>query len=150
GDRRIEQLRLQDFLLIGIIQGITAIPGISRLGFTLGIGLIIGLMWMDALKLSFLLSLPTILFANLYELVLQTGGFSVIKLLEAINGQGQWIPPLSSSNTLIGVLTFITSFASGLFAVRILSSHLTRKLLGYFGLYCLSAGVFFILYYQLF
>jgi undecaprenyl pyrophosphate phosphatase UppP len=38
-------------LLLAAIQGLAAIPGISRLGMTLGLGLFFGLSWREALKL---------------------------------------------------------------------------------------------------
>jgi undecaprenyl-diphosphatase len=149
GTRRYEELRMWEFILLGLFQGMTAVPGISRLGITLGVGLMLGLIWMDALKVSFLLSLPTILFANLYELILMTGWFSSIGIYSAA-GNGITVPlPILPEDVIFGGLSFMVAFASGLLALHILSSHLSRKLLAYFGLYCLAAGLFFIPYLQL-
>lgn len=149
GTRRYGELRVWEFILLGLFQGMTAVPGISRLGITLGVGLMLGLIWMDALKVSFLLSLPTILFANLYELILMTGWFSSIGIYSAA-GNAPSIPlSMLSGDVVFGGLSFMVAFASGLLALHILSSHLSRKLLAYFGLYCLAAGLFFIPYLQL-
>lgn len=149
GARRFDQLHLREFLLLGLFQGMTAIPGISRLGITLGVGLMLGLIWMEALKISFLLSLPTILFANLYEWILMTGWFSSFGIYSAAGNETVISLSILPADFVLGGLSFMVTFASGLLAMHILSSHLSRKLLAYFGLYCLAAGLFFIPYLQL-
>lgn len=149
GTRRFDQLHIWEYLLLGLFQGMTAVPGISRLGITLGVGLMLGLIWMDALKVSFLLSLPTILFANLYELILQTSWLSSIGIYSAAGIEPTISLSILPGDVAFGGLSVMVAFASGLLALRILSSHLSRKLLAYFGLYCLAAGLFFIPYLQL-
>jgi undecaprenyl-diphosphatase len=151
GDRKMGDLSLVEFLLIGLVQGITALPGISRLGFTLGAALLLRLTWFEALKLSFLLSLPTILFANLltglqllYPVALAwlpIPGTEGIYLLEHLSG--------GSRTLIISALVLPVSLICGFWALRVLSRFLDRRLLSYFGLYCLAAGLFFLLFLDL-
>ncbi len=59
-------------LLIGLAQIASLFRGISRSGSTIVAGLLSGLSEKEAVKFSFLLSIPVILSANLYELGNQT------------------------------------------------------------------------------
>ncbi len=54
-------------LLIGLAQGIAVAPGISRSGATIGAALLLGVKRENAAKFSFLLSIPAILGATLFE-----------------------------------------------------------------------------------
>jgi len=66
GNRKIGIL---DSLLIGLAQGITIIPGISRSGVTLATGLLRKVDKATAFKYSFLLSVPTVIGATVMESV---------------------------------------------------------------------------------
>ncbi len=65
GSRRLD---LRAALLIGSIQGVAVLPGISRSGVTIATALALGLGREEAARFSFLLSLPAILGAALLEL----------------------------------------------------------------------------------
>ncbi len=65
--RPLEQMKWIDSILIGIVQGIAIIPGISRSGSTISTGLFCGLDRELSGKFSFLLSIPAILGATLLE-----------------------------------------------------------------------------------
>ncbi len=146
GQRKFSELQWSEFIFLGIIQGFAAIPGISRLGMTLGLGLLIGMSWREALKLSFLLSIPTLLFANLFELF-------------AINPQSQ----AALSNSLIfgfqqqtagivltWMMLFLIVLLVGLGSLHMLLKNFSKPMLNYIAVYCLSAGVFYTLFFQLF
>lgn len=62
------KLNLWDSLIIGIAQAFSLIPGISRSGSTISTGLFRNLDKDSAFKFSFLLSIPAILGANIFEL----------------------------------------------------------------------------------
>ena len=64
GNRKIGIL---DSLLIGLAQGVTIIPGISRSGVTLATGLLRRVDKATAFKYSFLLSVPAIIGATIME-----------------------------------------------------------------------------------
>lgn len=59
--RPIRQMRLKDALLIGLIQGLAIIPGISRSGATISAALYLGVDRELAGRFSFLLAIPAIL-----------------------------------------------------------------------------------------
>lgn len=66
--RDASQIRWWDALLVGAFQAFALIPGASRSGVTITAGLFTGLSRPTAARFSFLLSLPSILGAGLYEL----------------------------------------------------------------------------------
>jgi undecaprenyl-diphosphatase len=65
----ITQLTWKDALIIGIAQAIAVIPGTSRSGITMTLGLMLGLNRESAARFSFLLSIPIILGAGLLATV---------------------------------------------------------------------------------
>ncbi|MBI4851850.1 MAG: undecaprenyl-diphosphatase UppP [Acidobacteria bacterium] len=66
--RTIEQLTIFDAIFVGIAQAFALIPGSSRSGTTITAGLFVGLTRESAAKFSFLLSIPSIFGAGVYEL----------------------------------------------------------------------------------
>ena len=54
-------------LLIGVAQGISVAPGISRSGATIGIALLLGVKRENAARFSFLLSIPAVFGATIFE-----------------------------------------------------------------------------------
>ena len=69
GERRAGQMTAWDALCIGVIQGLAILPGISRSGATIAVGLFRGLDRETAARYSFLLSIPAILGAMVLELI---------------------------------------------------------------------------------
>lgn len=65
--RGFEQLRIQDGILVGLGQMIALIPGASRSGSTLTAALFLGLERQTAARFSFLLGIPTLTIATLYQ-----------------------------------------------------------------------------------
>jgi undecaprenyl-diphosphatase len=65
--RTEEQATWTDAILIGLFQALALIPGASRSGVTITAGLFAGLSRPAAARFSFLLSLPSILGAGLYD-----------------------------------------------------------------------------------
>jgi undecaprenyl-diphosphatase len=66
--RRETQTTLVDVLVIGVVQCIALVPGVSRSGATISAGLFRGLDRVAATRLSFFLSIPALVGAGLYEL----------------------------------------------------------------------------------
>jgi len=73
GHKQIKDLKNNDSFLLGIMQGLAALPGLSRSGLTVSALLLRKFNSQDALKLSFLMSLPIVLAGNI---VLNFGSFS--------------------------------------------------------------------------
>ena len=56
----IKRIGLKEALIIGLVQGIAIIPGISRSGATISTGLVLGASRNEAARFSFLLSIPAV------------------------------------------------------------------------------------------
>ena len=67
-ERKISNLTLKDSILIGISEVLALIPGVSRSGVTSTSAMALGFTRSDALKFSFLLSIPTITGAIILKL----------------------------------------------------------------------------------
>ncbi len=67
--RSLTQLHVHEVLVLGIIQGIAVLPGVSRSGSTISVGMRQGLSPAEAGRLSFLMAIPAILGAGLLSLV---------------------------------------------------------------------------------
>jgi undecaprenyl-diphosphatase len=63
-----DRLTIKNAFLIGTVQGLAIIPGISRSGSTISIGLLLGIQREIAARYSFLLSIPAIVGAGLLSL----------------------------------------------------------------------------------
>jgi undecaprenyl-diphosphatase len=62
------QVQLMDGIVIGLVQCVSLIPGVSRSGATISAGLFRGLDRITATRLSFFLAIPALTAAGLYEL----------------------------------------------------------------------------------
>lgn len=65
GARSEESVSIADAIILGILQGISPLPGVSRSGITVAGLLLRGLNDTAALRLSFLMSLPIVLGGNI-------------------------------------------------------------------------------------
>jgi undecaprenyl-diphosphatase len=63
-----DRLTPKNALIVGVVQGLAIIPGISRSGSTISIGLMLGINRETAARYSFLLSIPAIIGAGLLSL----------------------------------------------------------------------------------
>ncbi len=67
-DRTITHVTIKDAVIIGCAQALALVPGTSRSGVTITAGRMLGFDRHDAARFSFLLSVPVILLATVYEL----------------------------------------------------------------------------------
>ncbi|MDH5773398.1 MAG: undecaprenyl-diphosphate phosphatase [Nitrospirota bacterium] len=67
--RTAKEMRPWDALLIGLIQGVAVLPGISRSGSTIAGGMVLGLDRELAARFSLLISIPAIAGATLLEII---------------------------------------------------------------------------------
>ena len=108
-------------ILVGISQAVSIIPGISRSGSTISICMLLGIPPKEAARFSFLLSIPIIL------------GASVLGFLE--------IESVKILNHLTIVIAIITSFVTGVLALKILLRILEAGKFHVFGIYCIGVGI---------
>lgn len=123
--RPLEKMGWVDALLIGIAQGIAIIPGISRSGATISIGLFCGLNRELSGRFSFLLSIPAILGATFLELI----------KIDLAQAQELWITLLGTS----------VSFGAGLLSLTFLMKIIRRGKIANFSYYCWTMGLVMIL-----
>ena len=76
--RRIQDLTLKDDILIGIVQGLSAFPGVSRSGVTVSAMLLLGVNPEDSFRLSFLALIPASVGASLVSVLFSGSGLSSV------------------------------------------------------------------------
>lgn len=124
GAKPLEQLTWRAALWIGLAQGIAVLPGISRSGSTIAMGLFCGLRRTDAAEFSFLLFIPAIL------------GATLLKLIEAFSE-----PMVHSALWESYLAGTVVAFLSGVIAIRFLLRFLREHRLTPFAIYCLVVGL---------
>lgn len=72
--RTVADIGLREAIIIGLAQSLALVPGTSRSGITITAGRFLGFARTDAARFSFLLSVPVILLATMYELVILLTG----------------------------------------------------------------------------
>jgi undecaprenyl-diphosphatase len=120
-DARIAKLSWRQAIEVGTSQAAALVPGISRSGFSMGGGLLVGLSNEDAARYSFLLATPVILAA------------AALKLPELLGSEGNGVrgPAL-----VAGLCAAATTF----FAVKFLLRFFETNTLTPFGVYCVVVG----------
>ncbi len=76
--RRIQDLTLKDDILIGLVQGLSAFPGVSRSGVTVSAMLLLGVNPEDSFRLSFLALIPASVGASLVSVLFSGSGLSSV------------------------------------------------------------------------
>jgi undecaprenyl-diphosphatase len=119
GHRTLAGLTVWSTLLIGLAQALAIVPGISRSGSTIAMGMFIGFSGKEAARFSFLLSIPAIAGALLLEsgVLVETG-----LPLDYIAGA-------------------LSAAIVGLASIALLMKLLDRENLLPFAVYCLALGV---------
>jgi len=114
---------LRSGLVIGIVQAIAIVPGISRSGSTIAAALFLRLEREHAAKYSFLLSLPVI------------AGATALKTLELLGNDVHFDLWLALGT---GALV---AFGAGVAALKFLMVTVKSGSFAYFGWYCLGVGL---------
>ena len=115
----------KDTLIMGTVQCLSLIPGVSRSGATMSAGLLRDLDRVTVTKLSFFLSIPALLGATVLQSVTEFDNIS------ADNGGVGWLP------TIVATLV---SFVVGWFAVSWLLKYIARHSYSIFIAYRLVLG----------
>ena len=74
--RQLKQLTVTDGVVMGLAQAMALVPGVSRSGGTISAGLFLGLTRPTAVRYSFLLAIPAVIAAGLFQIpdVFAVGG----------------------------------------------------------------------------
>ena len=104
--RQERELTMKDALVVGVVQCLALIPGVSRSGATISAGLFRGLDRVTATRLSFFLSIPALTTAGLYE-------------LKDVSGSG-----IGAGQTLVGTgVSFVVAYAAIAWLLRFVAHH---------------------------
>ena len=123
GHKTAKNATVADALIVGCGQALAVIPGLSRSGTTISVGMMRGFDRAFAVRLSFLMSLPAVLGANVLE----------IKDALASNFPIEELPMY-----LVGVAV---SAVVGYFAIRLVKSLSDKGKFGKFAYYCWAVGL---------
>ena len=123
-DGHAEDISYKKSFLIGIIQSLAIIPGVSRAGATIVGGLLMGVKRQAIVEFSFLLAVPTMAMATAYDLYKSAGNFSF-------------------DNFYILVIGFIVSFIVAIFAIKWLLKFIQNHTFIPFGVYRIIVAVLF-------
>lgn len=122
GHKPLEQIGIKRSILIGISQGIGALPGVSRSGITITTGVFSGLSREAASEFSFIIAIPAILGAVVLDL--KDGG----ELLSMV--------PLP-----VVIFSFVTTMIVGFFSLKFLLKLLNSGKFHYFSFYLIPMGI---------
>ena len=123
GRKTAKNATITDALIVGCSQALAVIPGLSRSGTTISVGMLRGFDRAFAVRFSFLMSLPAIVGANILELKdAAESGFVTSEL------------PMY----LVGVAV---AAVVGYFAIRLVKSLSDKGKFGKFAYYCWAVGL---------
>ncbi len=125
--KTIEDLTPKKSIIIGSIQILSLIRGVSRSGITIIGGLLQGLTLKDAARFSFLVSIPVI-----GSIVFYQGGTFI---LEGFNDEAP----------IYLITGFLTSAITGYLAIKFMLKFLENKGLTIFGIYRIVLGIIILL-----
>jgi undecaprenyl-diphosphatase len=125
GQQRGERdLTMRDAIVIGLVQCIALIPGVSRAGATISAGMFRGLDRVAATRVSFLLSIPALVAAGLFEM--KDVGGSGIGLTETLTAT---------------VVSFVVAYAAVAWLLRFVAHHSMKV----FAVYRVAVGLALVL-----
>lgn len=120
-----QEVNFKDSIFIGLMQGFAIIPGISRSGSTISLGLFLGLKREEAARFSFLLFIPAVIGALLFDL---------LELKTFDN---------NLSSLVIGfIVSFIVSYLTLKWFLKLIRNKSFHK----FAYYCFILGVIVVLF----
>ncbi|SEP64601.1 undecaprenyl-diphosphate phosphatase [Microlunatus flavus] len=116
-DRSESDLTLVDALVVGVVQCLALVPGVSRSGATISAGLLRGLDRVSATRLAFFLAIPALTAAGVYE---------AVGSADDIATSVGWGPTAVAT-----VVSFVVGFASIAWLLRIVAKFPITVFVGY-------------------
>jgi len=128
-----KEVDLKTSVFIAIAQGLAALPGLSRSGWTIATGLFKGMDRISAARYSFLVSIPIILIASMVY------PFVKIDFHEALTYNWSAICVGTVVSALVGYL-----------CIKYFLKFLAKFSLAIFGYYCVIVGIFTAIFFTVF
>jgi undecaprenyl-diphosphatase len=118
--RRKGDMNLKDAIILGLVQAVALIPGISRSGSTISFGIFRGLERETAARFSFLLSIPAI------------SGAAILKSADLMRLPAGDLPVLGAG--------FLAAAVTGFLSLKLLFAMINKTGLAPFAWYCWLVG----------
>ena len=113
-DRGEKQITMRDSIIMGLVQVVSLVPGVSRSGATIAAGLFVGLDRVAATRMAFFLSIPALTGAGIYELPSALGG------------------DISVTNTVVAtVVSFVVAYVAVAWLLKFVAHHSIVWFVGY-------------------
>lgn len=112
-----DSVRIKDAVIIGLLQCVALIPGVSRSGATISAGLFRGLDRVSATRLSFFLAIPALVAAGAYE-----GASEATAIADGVS----WVPTLVAT-----AISFVVAYASIAWLLRLVARYPISVFIGY-------------------
>ncbi|MGM9537617.1 MAG: undecaprenyl-diphosphate phosphatase [Candidatus Onthomonas sp.] len=122
GKKNARTATLADVLLVGCGQALATVPGLSRSGTTIAVGMLRGFDRNFAVRYSFLLSLPAVIGAN------------ILSLVDAVQAGINW------SLMPVYIVGVCVAAMSGYFAIGLVKKLTEEGKFGKFAYYCWGVG----------
>lgn len=122
GKKTARSATMLDALLVGVGQAVAVVPGLSRSGTSISMGLMRGFRRTFAVRFSFLMSIPAVLGAN------------ILSISDAVQAG------IEVTEIPIYIVGTIVAAAAGYFAIRLVNSLASRGKFGAFAYYCWGVG----------
>lgn len=128
-EKKLSSMTYKDAIIIGLIQALAVVPGISRAG-----AVIVGMMLMkykrdEAAKFSFILAVPTIFAASALDIF-----------------KGRELLIHHTNDAFLLIVGFISAFAASYFVVKWFIDFLKKNSLAGFGWYRIAVAAFILLF----
>jgi undecaprenyl-diphosphatase len=118
-DRGERQINRRDAIVIGLAQACALVPGVSRSGATISAGLFLGFTRETAARFSFLMSIPAIVLAALFE-------------MRGIVSGSKHVTDATTAQVIVSCLfAFVFGYLSIAFLLRFLARHTLKVFVGY-------------------
>ena len=109
--RPLQQLTVTDGVVMGLAQAMALVPGVSRSGGTISAGLFLGLTRPTAVRYSFLLAIPAVIAAGLFQ----------IPDVFAVGGPG--LQPSVAQMVIATLLAAVVGYAAIAWLLRYVERH---------------------------
>ena len=113
-------------LIIGIAQAVALIPGVSRSGITITMGILLGIRRQEAVDFAFLLSIPVVFGVSFYE--------------------ARHVPLLEAGDSIVYVVGACSAFLSGVLSLTFLINYLRNHTLDLFAYYRVGLAILILVF----
>ena len=129
GKKKVKKTGYSDAAIVGVAQGISTLPGLSRSGATITTCMMLGFDRAFAVKYSFIAAIPAVVGANLLELR---------HLGEAA---------ASGTSPICYIAGMVVAGVVGYFAIKLMMKLVKSNRFQYFAYYCAVVGIISIVFY---